>query len=232
MFLRLDAGLGKRRSDQARGEAFVGRTGLQVLTMVMDVVRDGTAMTTGAQRDLAMRAAGQHPQQARAQEREPTRHALREQAREADPGLPRLLEHTIDEAVRFLEQDDGRPIFLVVHTYRTHAPYRQGPEADATVAQVLMTLDPAARVDGGCLLEARAVASDEPAHEGAVRIDSMRTVWSVRPQDSDGTRSRVGYAIEIAPGPIPDWATPERFRVAPEGLIERLADEVRRRSAM
>ena len=90
----------------------------------------------------------------------------------------------------------------------------------------------ASRVDGGCSLEARAVASDEPAPEGAVRIDSMRTVWSVRPQDSDGARSRVGYAIEIAPGPIPDWATPERFRVAPEGLIERLADEVRRRNAM
>jgi len=48
------------------------------------------------------------------------------------------LDHTIDEAVRFLEQDDGRPVFLVVHTYRTHAPYRQGPEADATAWDQLM----------------------------------------------------------------------------------------------
>jgi arylsulfatase A-like enzyme len=48
------------------------------------------------------------------------------------------LEHTIDEAVRFLEQDDGRPVFLVVHSYRTHAPYRQGPEADATAWDQLM----------------------------------------------------------------------------------------------
>jgi len=40
------------------------------------------------------------------------------------------LDHTLAEAVRFLERDDGRPIFLVVHTYRTHAPFRRGPEED------------------------------------------------------------------------------------------------------
>src|SRR6185503_9374035 len=32
----------------------------------------------------------------------------------------------------FLARDDGRPVFLFVHTYRTHSPYRQGPdESDA-----------------------------------------------------------------------------------------------------
>ncbi len=42
------------------------------------------------------------------------------------------LTRTIDDAIAFLERDDGRPVFLVVHTYRAHAPYRQGPDEDAS----------------------------------------------------------------------------------------------------
>jgi arylsulfatase A-like enzyme len=37
------------------------------------------------------------------------------------------LDRTVERALAFLEQDDGRPLFLVVHTYRTHLPYRTGP---------------------------------------------------------------------------------------------------------
>ena len=33
-------------------------------------------------------------------------------------------------ALEFLEHDDGRPVFLVVHTYRTHMPYRVGEVED------------------------------------------------------------------------------------------------------
>jgi len=40
------------------------------------------------------------------------------------------LDRTIDEALAFLERDDGRPVFLVLHTYRVHGPYRQGPDED------------------------------------------------------------------------------------------------------
>jgi arylsulfatase A-like enzyme len=40
------------------------------------------------------------------------------------------LDRTLDEALAFLGRDDGRPTFLVVHTYRTHMPYRQGPDED------------------------------------------------------------------------------------------------------
>jgi arylsulfatase A-like enzyme len=40
------------------------------------------------------------------------------------------LDRTVDEALAFLERDDGRPTFLVVHTYRAHMPYRQGPDED------------------------------------------------------------------------------------------------------
>ncbi len=38
------------------------------------------------------------------------------------------LKATLEEADRILERDDGRPLFLFVHTYRTHNPYRTGPE--------------------------------------------------------------------------------------------------------
>jgi arylsulfatase A-like enzyme len=40
------------------------------------------------------------------------------------------LDRTIAEAQAFLEHDDGRAVFLVVHTYRTHQPYRVGPDED------------------------------------------------------------------------------------------------------
>ena len=84
---------------------------------------------------------------------------------------------------------------------------------------------------GTCSLEARALAGAPPAATAeAIRIDSMRTVWSVRAHDSYGTSARVGYTVHIAPGWIPEWAAPERFQVAPERLIELLAEEVRRRS--
>jgi hypothetical protein len=42
------------------------------------------------------------------------------------------LDRTVAEAQAFLEHDDGRPVFLVVHTYRVHQPYRVGPEEDRT----------------------------------------------------------------------------------------------------
>ncbi|HEX6882726.1 MAG TPA: sulfatase [Planctomycetota bacterium] len=37
---------------------------------------------------------------------------------------------TLEAARAFLEADDGRPTFLFVQTYRTHMPYRTGPDED------------------------------------------------------------------------------------------------------
>ncbi len=48
------------------------------------------------------------------------------------------LERTIDEALDFLEHDDGRPTFLLVHTYRTHAPYRVGAQEDSSAYDALI----------------------------------------------------------------------------------------------
>jgi len=56
------------------------------------------------------------------------------------------LERTLAEARAFLEADDGRPAFLVVHTYRTHQPYRTGAEEDRASYDALMAK---ARADAG-----------------------------------------------------------------------------------
>lgn len=40
------------------------------------------------------------------------------------------LDRSVARAREFVEHDDGRPLFLLVHTYRTHMPYRVGPDED------------------------------------------------------------------------------------------------------
>ena len=50
------------------------------------------------------------------------------------------LTRSIDEALEFLDRDDGRPVFLVVHTYRAHAPYRRGPSEDRSTWEELMAM--------------------------------------------------------------------------------------------
>jgi arylsulfatase len=40
------------------------------------------------------------------------------------------LERTLASADAFLDADDGRPVFLFVHTYRTHQPFRSGADED------------------------------------------------------------------------------------------------------
>ena len=40
----------------------------------------------------------------------------------------RTIESTLERARAFLDADDGRPLFLFVHTYRAHSPYRVSAE--------------------------------------------------------------------------------------------------------
>lgn len=49
------------------------------------------------------------------------------------------LAHTLASARQQLAADDGRPLFLVVHTYRVHGPMRLGPEEDLTAFNELRT---------------------------------------------------------------------------------------------
>lgn len=48
------------------------------------------------------------------------------------------LDLTLADAREFLERDDGRPVFLVVHTYRVHQPYRVGPDEDPSAYDALL----------------------------------------------------------------------------------------------
>lgn len=48
------------------------------------------------------------------------------------------LDRTLADACDFLAQDDGRPVFLVVHTYRVHQPYRVGPDEDPGEYEALL----------------------------------------------------------------------------------------------
>ncbi len=48
------------------------------------------------------------------------------------------LADTLRSALDFLDRDDGRPVFLFVHTYRVHHPYRQGPEESEEALDALM----------------------------------------------------------------------------------------------
>jgi arylsulfatase A-like enzyme len=48
----------------------------------------------------------------------------------ANPTSDWDIDWTARQARAFLARDDGRPVFLVVHSYRTHNPYRVGPEED------------------------------------------------------------------------------------------------------
>lgn len=47
------------------------------------------------------------------------------------------LDWTLARAREFLAADDGRPVFLLVHTYRAHMPFRVGPEEDARAFDAL-----------------------------------------------------------------------------------------------
>jgi len=48
------------------------------------------------------------------------------------------LGRTLQEARRALERDDGRPMFLFVHTYRAHKPFRVGEDEDRTAFDALV----------------------------------------------------------------------------------------------
>jgi arylsulfatase A-like enzyme len=51
----------------------------------------------------------------------------------------RPLARTLRRAQAFLDHDDGRPLLLFVHTYRTHAPYRLAGEETAATEKELIT---------------------------------------------------------------------------------------------
>ena len=64
------------------------------------------------------------------------------------------LDWTVARAREFLAQDDGRPLFLVVHSYRAHMPFRVGPDEDRSAYDAL-------HAEGYTLLEKKDELSKE-----------------------------------------------------------------------
>lgn len=65
------------------------------------------------------------------------------------------LERTLRKARRRMAADDGRPLFLVVHTYRVHEPMRTGPDEDGRPWREAEARLRAERKDAGLALEAQ-----------------------------------------------------------------------------
>ncbi|HED64290.1 MAG TPA: hypothetical protein ENJ09_01925 [Planctomycetes bacterium] len=86
---------------------------------------------------------------------------------------------TLADAAAFLDRDDGRPVFLLVHTYRVHAPYRVGPQEDHSTWNELMKRGYRALAERGNTRHAReatllslADPMRELYHEGVRDLDA------------------------------------------------------------
>ncbi len=108
-----------------------------------------------------------------------------------DQGFEWFLEHTealghrlaktLHAAREFLAHDDGRPVFLFVHTYRTHWPYRTGDQEDrsahdALVARFSAGLAPGQRPDPASLATF-AAESLALYRQGASALDRLVGPW-------------------------------------------------------
>jgi arylsulfatase A-like enzyme len=77
------------------------------------------------------------------------------------------LEDTVERALAFLDADDGRPVFLFVHTYRTHVPYRVSEATRRSFGEALGITGEFAAIERGLLDLAR-----ERGHE-AVDLEGL-----------------------------------------------------------
>jgi len=108
-----------------------------------------------------------------------------EEIKHGEWNLPR----TLATARELLERDDGRPLFLLVHTYRVHKPYRAGPgEDDADYRRLLAEVgkqvagDPRA---AEAALRARAPELAAMYVDGVRGLDAVAGPWLADLADSE-----------------------------------------------
>jgi arylsulfatase A-like enzyme len=106
--------------------------------------------------------------------------------REASASKHWRLARTLAQAEELALADDGRPLFLFVHTYRTHTPYRVGPDEDDSRFRALRKRAKDER-DGKFLSESqqerlRPIVDDLRAlyREGARQLDAELGPWFER----------------------------------------------------
>ena len=99
------------------------------------------------------------------------------------------LDRTLAEARDFLERDDGRPLFLVVHTYRVHQPYRTGADEDRSRYDALFAR---ARVAAGTGSPEAAAGFDVLAQQQ----DELRELYHAGVRDLDRGFGELVAALE------------------------------------
>ena len=102
-------------------------------------------------------------------------------------------------ALSAIEADDGRPLFLFFHTYRTHTPYRVTPETRAAFGQALGFDDP----------EQEALHSAVVSELGRQFQDGMRHAGEEAEGSNAAILTRIAAALAEA-----DWPGLDLARVA------------------
>ena len=102
----------------------------------------------------------------------------------------RDMERTLRQARTLLEEDDGRPLFLFLQTYRTHEPYEVSPETQAELGHRL-------QVDVGWDELEQGVLESYLARvrEGEEQADEV--IELVREGDFHGLLERLGLGEEL-----------------------------------
>jgi arylsulfatase A-like enzyme len=103
------------------------------------------------------------------------------------------LANTLADARALLARDDGRPLFLFVHSYRTHWPYRTGPEEDRREHDALVARHAPALTGGGppdpTVLRAFADGLLALYHRAARELDEAVGAW-IEELERDGFLER------------------------------------------
>jgi len=99
------------------------------------------------------------------------------------------LERTLAAAREQLDRDDGRPLFLLVHTYRVHKPYRAGTDELADAYEQLLA-EVRAETGGDpraaeAAFKARAPDLEAMYVEGARGLDAVAGPWLTDLVDSE-----------------------------------------------
>jgi len=102
-------------------------------------------------------------------------------------GGPRLA-RTLDRAQAFLDADDGRPLFLFVHTYRTHWPY-QAEDEDQPLRAIALRRAQVQPSEGAGTLDAEGLAELQALYRSTARaLDAAFAPWFTRLEASGRLR--------------------------------------------
>ena len=95
----------------------------------------------------------------------------------------RPFEETVEAAAAFLDADDGRPVFLLVHSYLVHVPYEPSPEASAVHSIEASWKEVSSDPAPGLIVDWH--PGHEPAGEDAERMEQLEALYRACARDLD-----------------------------------------------